>query len=285
MIDNFAGDGAMMEVSIERTEDETMKTKLILALLAAALPLALAACGNGSSDKPVIHETEALAETADTSGQDEPAAADEAEDESESYSNVVYSVGDDIPAGGYVVTCTGTDSVLEVTVFAGEESYDGFQGADKFTVGDYSSAVEQYAWANFFLDEGEAAYVGLREGYIILLDAGKCEFTKYDPAAAQTIYPGIYVVGEDLSPEKVNIKCTSEYMQVTQFASKDDYLGYHKTSRFTVGEESDAIEKYAASTDFIYADESTYANLQDGMVIMVEEGSGEYSAAEGPVIH
>lgn len=260
-----------------------MKTKLILALLAAAAMPVLAACGNAPSDRPVINETKALTERANAD--QEETNAEETEEESGDYSNVVYRTGDDIPAGGYVVTCTGTSSVLDVTVFADEESYDSFQGADKFTVGDYRNAVEQYAWANFFLDEGEDAYVGLRDGYIILLDQGRCEFTKYDPTASQTIYPGIYVVGEDLNAEKVNIKCTSEYMQVTQFASKDDYLGYHGTDRFTVGEESDAIEKYALSSDFISTDESTYADLQDGMVVMVEEGAGECSVAEGPVIH
>lgn len=259
-----------------------MMKKLFTALLAAAMALALAACGSGS-DKPVINETGALAETAADAGQEDSAAPEEAEEEN--YSNVVYTVGDEIPAGGYVVTCTGTSSVLEVTVFASQESYDDFQSADKFTNGDYRNAVEQYAWADSFLYEGEEFYVGLREGYIILLDEGRCEFTKYDPADGQTIYPGIYVVGEDLSAGKVNIKCTSEYMQVTQFADRDDYLGYHQTSRFTVGEESDAIEKYAVTSDFISADEITYANLQDGMVVMVEEGAGDCSAAEGPVIN
>lgn len=254
-----------------------MKARLISALLAAAMLLALTGCAPGSSNKPVINETEALTQSADKASKTAP--------EAENYSNVIYYAGDDIPVGGYVITCTGTDSVLEVTVFADKESYDGFQGADKFTVGDYSGAVEQYAWANFFLYEGENAYVGLRDGYIILLDAGRCEFTKYDPAAAQTIYPGIYVVGEDLAAGKIDIQCTDEYMQVTQFASRDDYTGYHQTSRFTVGEESDAIAKYALSSDFLYADESTYANLQDGMVVMVEEGAGDYAAAAGPVIH
>lgn len=261
--------------------------KLFGMLLVAVLVLGFAACGNGTADKPVINEPETLTEAEDTSSQvEEPAAENnESSDEAENYSNVVYNVGDDIPVGGYVVTCTGTNSLLEVIVFDSEESYDGFQSAEKFTIGDYSRAVEQYAWADFYRDQDERAYIGLREGYVILLDEGQCEFTKYDPAASQTIYPGIYVVGEDLNADKINIKCTSEYMQVTQFDSKDSYYGYHKTSRFTIGEESDAIDQYAETTDFIYTDDSTYANLQDGMVIMVEEGAGDYSVAEGPIIN
>lgn len=258
-----------------------MKTKPLLILLIAALVFSLAACGNSSSDKPVINEPE----TSDPPEQEESTAAGETGEESKNFSNVVYYVGDDIPVGSYVVNCTSTDSALEVMVFASEESYDGFQQADKFTNGDYRNAVEQYAWADFKLKQDEAAYVGLREGYILLLDDGQCDFTKYDPTVSQTVYPGIYVVGEDLNVEKINIKCTSENMQVTQFENKDRYLEYHKTSRYTRGEESDAIEKSAKSTDFISTGESTYVNFQDGMVIMIEDGIGEYSVAEGPIIH
>lgn len=91
--------------------------------------------------------------------------------------------------------------------------------------------------------------------------------------------------GKDVGAEKINIKCTSDYLQVTLLKDLEQYLGYHKTSRFTIGEESDAIEAFAESTDFIYTDSSTYANLQDGMIMMIEEGTGEYSLDSGPVIN
>lgn len=261
--------------------------KKVFSTLFIAMLLAMVACGICSSANSINDETETITEISDAPGLEEPIAEDGLENEggNENYSSVVYYVGDDIPVGGYVVNCTGTDYGLEVTVFSSEENYEDFQNEDKFTVDDYNSAVEQYAWADFYLYEGEDAYVGLQEGYIVLLEEGRCEFTKYDPAASQTIYPGIYVVGEDLNTEKINIKCCSEYMQVTQFGSRDNYSKYHKTDRFTNGEESDAIEQYAESTDFISMDESIYADLQDGMVVMVDEGIGEYSAAEGPVIN
>lgn len=136
----------------------------------------------------------------------------------------------------------------------------------------------------FFLDELKRLD-GVTDGYIILLDNGKCEFSKYDITSSQTLYSGIYVVGEDIGGEKINIKCTSENLQVALFGNKDKYLEYHKSNRFTVGEESDAIEKYSDSTAFVYTDDSTFANLEPGMIMIIEDGVGEYSIDEGPVIN
>lgn len=265
-----------------------MKVKILAALFVVAMIFSLTACGGGSSDAPVV-KNEPEISTEPTSPMVSPEGTDTTEQETESgsgyYSNKVYYVGEDIPAGGYIVNCTGTDCAMDVVVFASSEDYQSFQNAKKFTVGEYSEAVELNAWANFYLEQDEKAYVGLRDGYIILLDDGRCEFGKYDASVAQTLYSGIYVVGEDINAAKINVKCTSDYLQVTLFESKDKYLEYHKTSRFTVGEESDAIEQYAESTEFIYTDNSTYAKLPDGMVMMVEEGTGEYSVDSGPIIN
>jgi len=268
-----------------------MKNKILLVFLAAIMLFSLSACGAGTSDNPEItDDPEISAKPAETSEPEEsPESSETAEPESESgsgnYSNKVYYVGEDIPAGGYVINCTSTDYSMDIIVFASAEDYEGFQHAEKSTVGEFSEAVELHAWANFYLDLDEKVYVGLREGYIILLDDGKCEFNKYDLSTSQTIYSGIYVVGEDIDAEKINILCISDYLKVTLFSGKDRYLDYHKTSRFTIGEESDAIEEYADSTDYIYTDDSTYANLQDGMIMMVEKGTGEYSIDEGPIIN
>ncbi|MCC8163330.1 MAG: hypothetical protein LIO86_09275 [Lachnospiraceae bacterium] len=125
----------------------------------------------------------------------------------------------------------------------------------------------------------------LKDGNIILLDDGMCEFSRFDTEESDTLYSGLYIAGEDIACEKMNIKCTSDYLTVTVFDSSDSYLAYHKTERFTIGEESDAIAEYAASNDFIYTDYSTYVNLQEGMILMIEDGTGEYSVDEGPVIN
>lgn len=209
----------------------------------------------------------------------------ETEDRETYYSNVVYYVGEDIPADGYIVTCTGTEDWMDVVVFASAEDFDGYQSAEKFTRGEHRNAVELYAWADFSLEQDESVYIGLREGYIILLDDGRCEFTKCDLSTSPTVYAGIYIAGEDISADKIDLKCTGEYLEATLFGSKDDYREYHKMDRYTRGEESDAIEEHAKTTDYVSSDESTYVALEDGMVLMIKEGPGEYSIAEGPVIN
>lgn len=265
-----------------------MKVKIPAALFVAAMIFSLSACGSGSSDAPVV-KNEPVISTEPTSPIVSPEGTDTTEQDAESgsgyYSNKVYYVGEDIPTGSYIVSCTGTDYAMDVVVFACFEDYQSFQNANKYTVGEYSEAVELNAWANFYLEQDEKAYVGLRDGYIILLDDGRCEFSKYDVSAAQALFSGIYVVGEDINADKINVKCMSDYLKVTLFESKDKYLEYLKTSRFTVGEELNAINRYAESTDFIYTDDSTYAKLQDGMVVMIEEGIGEYSVDIGPIIN
>lgn len=258
-----------------------MKRRILVALLATVMVFTLTACGNSPVDKPNISDKpEATAEPADTHKD----IASENTDDNADYSNKIYYVGEDIPTGGYLIDCTSTDDSMEVIVFANGDDYKNFQNATKFSVGEYRTAVEQYAWADFYLKQGEKAYIGLREDYIILLDDGQCEFNKYNPGSAKTLYPGIYVVGEDISAEKINIKCTTEYMRVTLFSNKGKYQDYHRTSRFSVGDESDAITKYADSNDYINKDEITYVNLQDEMVMMVGNGTGQYSADSGPVI-
>jgi len=268
-----------------------MKVKILSTILVAAMLLSLAACGADTSGGPTLTDgPEISAEPAKTSETEEtPEPSKSAENDNTSdggyYANKVYYAGEDLPIGGYVINCTGTDYSMDVVIFASTEDYEDFQSAEKFTVGEYRQAVETYAWANFYLEQDEKTYVGLREGYIILLDGGRCEFSEYDPSDSQTIYPGIYVVGEDIGEEKINIRCDSDYLNMTLFDSRDNYLNYHKTDRFTYGEESDAIEKYAASVTYAQKDDSAYANLQEGMIMMIEHGMGEYSADEGPIIN
>ena len=249
--------------------------KLFVLLLATIIVLSLAACGS-NSEKPIINN-----EVSSTENVQEP---NNTETE-EIYSNKVYYVGDDIPAGNYAINCTKSEYGMDILVFESEQKFKDFQGAEQFTVGEYQTAVETHAWANFYVEENEFAYIGLKKGYVILLDDGMCEFNKYDANLSTTIYSGVYVVGEDIAAGNLNIKCTSDRMQVTVFETKDNYVSYHQTSRFTVGEESDAIEKYALSSDYIGKDKATSVNLKDGMILVVDNGIGEYSVDAGPVIN
>lgn len=255
-----------------------MHTKIISVLIIVAMLFALVACGTQSKDKPEIANE--ISDT-DISGQDD--STDSAEDEY--YTNKVYYVGDDIPEGKYLINCTATDYSMDAIIFARAEDYENFLKSEKFTIGEFNKAVEEYAWANFSLEQDEKAYIGLKSGYVVLLDEGMCEFGKHDFSSSNSLYSGIYVVGEDTDNIEINIKCTSQYMQVTLFANREKYIEYHKAKRFTIGEESEAAEKYSDSIEYLNENDSASLNLRSGMVMIVEEGSGVYSIDKGPVIN
>lgn len=260
------------------TEEVGSMKKILSLVLVLAMALSLVACGDKTgSDEPVINdEVQMEQDTREDSGDI---------DEEEIYSNKIYCVGDDIPEGTYVISCTKSEFGMDVVVFKSETEYKAFQNADQFTVGEYNTAIEQHAWVDFYIKEGETAYIGLESGNIILLDDGMCEFGKYDTLNSNVLHSGIYVVGKDISAGNLDIKCTTDYLQVVVFENSEKYTEYHKTSRFSVGEESDAIEAYSASSDFVYKDDTTSVNLQDGMILMLDDGTGEYSVDSGPVIN
>lgn len=261
-----------------------MKNRIIAAVLGLILALSFAAC---SADGPVIHE-EATEKSATTvNEQTEADTEDEPEEEPERkpYPEKVYTVGEELPAGKYIVTCTGTDYGMRFIVFSGKTEYEAFLNADQFTNGEYCAAVEKNAWADQYPKEGEDIYVNLQEGNIVLYNLGECEFTKFDPLESQTLYPGVYVVGEDIPAETLNVAYASGYPELDLFTDKDSYLAYHKSDRFTVGEENDAVEQNAASSEYLYEGAGSLLKLEPGMILLVKNGIVTYSVDEGPVIN
>lgn len=257
-----------------------MKKRVIAAILTIILVLSFAACaGKG----PVIKErktenpTTAQKEQTETENKEKP--------ERKEYAEKVYAVGDDLPAGKYLVTCTGTNYGMRVIVFSSKADYEAFLNADQFTNGEYCAAVEMNAWADQYPQEGEEVFFDLHEGNIILYNLGECEFSKYDPAESPTLYPGVYVVGEDIPAEDIEVVCTSDFLQLAVFADTDSYLAYHKSDRFTVGDEYDAIEQNAVTSEPLYEGGSSILKLESGMILLVMDGTGTYSVDEGPVIN
>ena len=81
----------------------------------------------------------------------------------------------DIPAGSYMLTCTQLDegyTSLELVVFEDMAAYDEFMACEQFTVGEFQDAVEQCAWSEFYLEEGETYYVNVTDETCLLLDNG-----------------------------------------------------------------------------------------------------------------
>ena len=71
---------------------------------------------------------------------------------------------------------------------------------------------------------------------------------------------------------------------MTLFEDRESYLVYHKADRFTVGEEAEAIKKYAYFSKYLYKGNSTSVKLVDGMILMVEDNVGRFVTDDGPVI-
>lgn len=90
------------------------------------------------------------------------------------------------------------------------------------------------------------------------------------------IYPGVYVTGQDIKAGQYICLCVdAKYnMNIIIFETEDTYDAYFKTTRSTMGEEFRAIEMNAKSYQQIYEGDTAVINLRDGMVLMIEYGTG-----------
>lgn len=116
-----------------------------------------------------------------------------------------------------------------------------------------------------------------------------------DPAAvsSKTIPEGIYVIGDYIKPGTYVFANNTEtdYLGVVMFNSAESYDAYNESERFTVGEESAAVEKNAWYNEFLNSGESVYMNLREGSVLVVKDAEltmnpvtvGDYVGAEDAV--
>lgn len=83
---------------------------------------------------------------------------------------------------------------------------------------------------------------------------------------------GTYFIGQDMKAGNYTIKCVdADYgMRVTVFGSESDYQSYFSSRRFTVGENNEAIEKYAKNDEYIYKDNDLAVVLSDGDVLEID---------------
>ena len=99
------------------------------------------------------------------------------------------------------------------------------------------------------------------------------------------ICEGVYFVGQDMAADSYVLTCidSSWALEVTVFENEQKYFDYHKTNRFTVGEENDAIEQNALLHTTLWPDEQYTLNLQDGYVLKLSNGNGTLVSADEPV--
>ena len=150
--------------------------------------------------------------------------------------------------------------------------YKDFESAKKSTNGEYQAAVGTYAWAQFYIDENEYVYVGLNEGYVILLDNGMCEFNKYEANSASPIYSGAYVIGEDIAVGDYAINCIKAKNYSTEilvFESEQQYRNFHSAKKSTNGEYKTAVGTYAWAQFYADENEHIYVGLNEGLTISI----------------
>ena len=258
-----------------------MKTNKLIALFCVtATLLSFTACNgkNTVEDAPPAETITSMTEVTEENKETES-------DDTFQYSNTTYTVGTDIPAGTYLITCTDASSCMNVIVFSSETEYKNYDSTEKITGGEFRNAVEINAWVDSYLYPDESLFARLDEGNIIFLDDGMCEFNKYDLSDSNTLYPGVYEIGKDIEGGKVNIDFVSDYPRITLFENGDKYLDYHKTDRLTGGDEDTAIENNSILSNYIYSSESCSIDLEDGMLLFVQGGTVKYSKDDGPVIN
>lgn len=260
-----------------------MKSSLFAIL--CALSISLTACSNStnetaqatdSEDKESIIETvtEAVEEVFDTKEKTIPKG--------------VYKVGDYIKAGSYMIQNQTEDSYSNIIMFSTEESYDNYVQSDRSTLGKESDAECTYAYQNVFLSNNEETYMNLENGNVIVVEYSEVVLSTIDLSSiidsdqACPFGKALLVVGEDIPSGQYLFECveTDFAGQVTLFETLDSYTSYHTTSRFTVGEESDAIQANAKIDEWLYKDDSFSTYLAEGNIIVIDGGKFKISTME-----
>lgn len=279
--------------------------KIIALLLAAVMLLSLVSCTGGtpSAGGQPDQSSQSPAEESAPSGESTLPAETESLGGLGTGGNYplfsgVYTVGEHITADTYLIRCTKTNYQLKIVVFESAENYDRYVAADSTTNGEENAAIEQNALFDLYISEGETYYIGLQNGFVMLVDRGEGELEPIDLSKTDIERPefwyngnpfalctGVLFVGRDISAGQYKLSCEEAdwSMNVVVFANAEDYFSYHKTSRFTNGEEADAIEQYALSSAYVSQGESSFIDLKADYVLMIVDGSGSLEPINGGI--
>lgn len=206
----------------------------------------------------------------------EPSASEPEPEADDSLGKGVYKTGDYIAAGKYTITCTEADYELKIVVFESSDAYDQYKNTKRITNGEELAAIELYALSDFYLKPDEVGFISLTEGSVLLLDEGRGKLEEY---SGENCYPGVYFVGNDLEEGQYEFVCSStQYgMNFIVFDTQQAYSDYHQTSRFTVGEETDAVEQFASTDEYLREGDTYSVFLSNDSVLLLKGGSGTLS--------
>lgn len=201
----------------------------------------------------------------------------------------VYKVGDYIKEGTYVFQNQTETSYLKVVLFESEDSYNNYNKSERFTVGEESEAIEKNAWHDVYLNNGETVYMNLNAGSVLVVYDAEIMMSSVDITSfVNTDQPSSFdkallVVGKDIQEGQYVIECTetkSYSTKILLFDSKDTYLAYHVSSRFTNGEEQYAIDANSKASSWIQSGKSFSTYLSEGNILVIDGGNVKITTME-----
>ena len=197
----------------------------------------------------------------------------------------VYFVGKDIVPGNYGIKCVSSDYGMSVIVFESEDSYYAYHHSSRFTYGEEDDAIEANASRYDYIYEDNEIALNLHEGNVLRIKEGIGELLSSDPDAvvetetevgnAFRLFDGVYVVGKDIDAGGYVITSTGEYgTSFVVFESEEKLADFDAADHFTNGEFGADVEQNAMIDIYVDENKPCYINLQDGMVLMLDNGSG-----------
>ena len=197
----------------------------------------------------------------------------------------IYFVGTDIAPASYGIKCDTADYGMAVIVFDSVDAYYAYHHSSRFTVGEENDAIEANASLYEYIYEDDEIALNLREGNVLRIKDGIGELLSSDPNASNEtetqvggttkLFDGNYVVGKDLDAGGYMITATGDYgTRFVVFESEQKLADFDAADHFTNGEFGADVEQNAMMDIYVDKGKQCYINLQDGMVLMLNNGSG-----------
>lgn len=267
-----------------------MKRKSLIIITALVFVMGLSGCGNNNGGKQNVVNSDTQDDISinnDKPKETEAQMGKEIKDKK--VPKGVYKIGDYIKPGTYVLQNQTETSNLKVVLFNSEASYDTYNKSERFTVGEESEAIEKNAWQDVYLNNSETVYMNLEEGCVLVVDDAEVTMSSIELASmigseqSSSFDKALFVVGKDIPEGQYVFDCveTKGYStEILLFESADTYTTYHVTSRFTIGEEQDAIDANSKASAWIQQDKSFSTYLSTGNIFLIDGGNVKISVME-----
>lgn len=197
----------------------------------------------------------------------------------------IYFVGTDITPASYGIRCDSSKYGMAIIVFDTEDAYYAYHHSSRFTVGEEDDAIEANASQYQYIYEEDTIALNLHEGNVLRIKGGIGELLSSDPNVTNDVetqignttnlFEGNYVVGKDINTGGYMITATGDYgTRFVVFESEQKLADFDAADHFTNGEFGADVEQNAMMDIYVDKGEQCYINLQEGMVLMLNNGTG-----------